>query len=113
MNTSRKTRITIAEEFSRYPAGRYQEDGDYNGTTFRKKHLVPALSKFDKVEIVFDGVAGFGSSFLEEAFGGLVRYEGFSKDQLDNKLIFIAPESELKDDVCLTEEFIKAAAEES
>ena len=112
MNVSKRNRIIIAKDFSRYPAGRYQEDGDFNGEIFRKNYLVPALKNFDKVEVVFDGVAGFGSSFLEEAFGGLVRHEGFSKDQLDSKLVLFASESELEDDVCLTKELIKAAYEE-
>ena len=112
MNTSKRNRINIAKDFSRYPAGRYQEDGDFNGEEFRKKYLVPALKNSDKVEVVFDGVAGFGSSFLEEAFGGLVRHEGFSKDQLDSKLVLLVSESELEDDVCLTKELIKTASEE-
>ena len=112
MNTSKRIRIIIAEEFSRYPAGRYLVDGDFNGEVFRKNHLVPALNDFDKVEVVFDGVAGFGSSFLEEAFGGLVRHEGFSKEQLDSKLVLLVSESELEDDVCLTKELIKTASEE-
>ena len=67
MNKSRNFRIVIAEDFSPYPAGRFPEDGNYNGEKFRKKYLVPALQNYDKVEVVFDGVAGFGSSFLEEA----------------------------------------------
>lgn len=113
MNNSHKTRIVIAEDFSRFPGGRFPEDGDYNGEKFRRKFLVPALKKFDKVEVVFDGVAGFGSSFLEEAFGGLVRSEGFNKRQLDNKLILIASEVELQDDLHLTKKFIKIAAEEN
>ena len=75
MNTGKTKRIAIAEAFSPYPAGRYLEDGKYNGTAFRREHLVPALREFDIVDVVFDGVAGFGSSFLEEAFGGLVRVD--------------------------------------
>ena len=112
MNPSHKTRIIIADEFSRYPAGRYQEDGKFNGTAFRKKCLVPALKKFDKVEVIFDGVAGFGTSFLEEAFGGLVRCEGYSKEQLDNKLVILATEPELEDDVSLAKSLLADAFEE-
>jgi len=33
--------------------------------------------------IVLDGARGYTSSFLEEAFGGLVRLKGFSREQLD------------------------------
>ena len=109
MSTSIKSRINIAEDFSRYPAGRYQEDGDFNGTTFRKKVLAPALNNFNKVEVNFDGVAGFGSSFLEEAFGGLVKCEGFTGEQLDGKLTIKASESGLQDDVLLTKALIEDA----
>ena len=38
-------RISVAQDFSRFPAGRYPEDGSFNGTTFRKDVLVPELSK--------------------------------------------------------------------
>ena len=109
MSTSIKSRIIIADDFSRYPAGRYPEDGDFNGTKFREKVLVPALNNFNNVEVNFDGVAGFGSSFLEEAFGGLVRCEGFTRQQLDSKLTIMASESELQDDVQLTKALIEDA----
>ncbi len=102
--------IKIAADFSRYPAGRFDEDGEFNGTKFRRKFLAPALKDSDRVEVIFDGVAGFGSSFLEEAFGGLVRCEGFTKEQLDIKLVISASESDLNDDVVLTKELIKNAA---
>lgn len=76
------TMINIAEEFSRYPGGRYVGDGDGNGTTFRTKFLVPVLKRGGEAIIVLDGAAGYPSSFLEEAFGGLVRCEGFTADQV-------------------------------
>ena len=62
--------IIIADEFSKYPAGRFTADGPYSGADFRDNILAPALQdeELDKVVVVFDGVAGFGSSFLEEAF---------------------------------------------
>lgn len=37
------------------------------------KDLVDHKDHNDKVTINFDGCYGFGTSFLEEAFGGLVR----------------------------------------
>lgn len=40
------------------------------------------------VEVDFDGISlAIGSSFLEEAFGGLVRKEGIDKDKLKKLLI--------------------------
>ncbi len=76
------TTIDVANEFSRWPAGRVRKDGRYSGERFRQEFLVPALKKQGIVTIKMDGAAGYGPSFLEEAFGGLVRKEGFNKDIL-------------------------------
>jgi len=78
--------ITIAEDYSDTPLGRFPEDGDFNGTRFREEFLCPALRREEKVVVVIDGVEGYGSSFLEEAFGGLVRKGYFTADQLRRKL---------------------------
>ena len=111
MNSGRTTRIVIAETFSPYPAGRFTDDGDFNGTTFRREHLVPALRDFDRVEVVFDGVAGFGSSFLEEAFGGLIREEGMEKEWLDRRLVLSTSEPDLNDDIELAKRWMEKAAD--
>lgn len=69
-------RISIARDFSPYPAGRVPEDGPFNGTTFRDEVLLPAFKKHGNVAVDFDGLFSCGSSFLEEAFGGLLRHGG-------------------------------------
>lgn len=92
-------RIDIAKDFSRVPAGRYLADGPYSGEGFRTNHLLPALNSADKVEICLDGVRGYGSSFLEEAFGGLVRLQLWNVDQLMQRLTLIS-----KDDPTVVEE---------
>lgn len=79
--------ISIAKDFSMYPAGRYYEDGPYSGQKFREEILFPALMAKDKVTVNIDGTRGFGSSFLEEAFGGLVRIHKLGKAELKSKLI--------------------------
>ena len=79
--------IHIAEDFSRVPAGRYRNDGPRSGEAFRRDHLAPALREADKVVVHLDGVEGYGSSFLEEAFGGLVRVDGFAGEKLRRSLI--------------------------
>jgi len=67
--------INVAEDFSKYPAGRYIKDGPYSGEAFRAL-LVASLNKgFTLVDM--KGTAGYGAGFLEEAFGGLVRVECF------------------------------------
>lgn len=78
--------LNIAKQFSRSPAGRYLTDGPYSGQAFRDKLLLPALQKSENVEVQLDGALGFGSSFLEEAFGGLVREAGLKAETLHAKL---------------------------
>lgn len=64
--------IRVAEDFHSAPLGRVTEDGPFNGTRFRREHLIPALKEHQRVRIILDG-AMMGSSFLEESFGGLAR----------------------------------------
>lgn len=77
--------IVIASQFSVYPGGRVDDDGPHNGTKFRTQFIIPALEcaiqNDDSVTIDFDGTRGYGSSFLDEAFGGLIRL-GYNKDQI-------------------------------
>lgn len=80
--------IDLATQFSPYPSGRFPSDGTFNGETFRDVILVPALNDakksthHEKVIVDIDGVRTFGSSFLEEAFGGLIRHNLFTKDDI-------------------------------
>ena len=74
--------ISIARDFSPSPAGRFPEDGPFNGEKFREEFLVPALREGGGVVVSLDDTNGFGSSFLEEAFGGLVRKHGFTQSEL-------------------------------
>ncbi|MGZ9809949.1 STAS-like domain-containing protein [Pseudoroseicyclus sp. H15] len=82
--------INLAE-FSRYPTGRDEVDAKYNGKKFRVEVLAPAiisaLERGVKVRVSLRGVMSFGSSFLEEAFGGLVRDRVATKEQLQTILI--------------------------
>ncbi|WP_313158317.1 STAS-like domain-containing protein [Kluyvera cryocrescens] len=60
------------KDFTKYPGPRYITLGDFSGEEFRDSILIPELVN-DDIIVNFDGVYGYGSSFLEEAFGGLVR----------------------------------------
>lgn len=84
--------LSIAEEFWPFPAGRVEADGPYNGEKFRKEYLLPALRASEEAGAVLivqlDGLKSCGSSFLESAFGGLVRYDGYTAKKLQ-KLIRI------------------------
>lgn len=79
--------ISIAKDFSVFPGGRVPEDGPFSGQEFRDKFLLPIFSGTEKVEIDFDNVRGYGSSFLEEAFGGLLR-KGIPLDKIRSQLTF-------------------------
>lgn len=86
------TKVSVAKDFSTVPIGRYYADGPVSGQAFRERLLVPALERQESVEVDFDGVEGYGSSFLEEAFGGLIREHGFSPAGLLDRLSFISTE---------------------
>lgn len=79
-------RINVARDFSKVPFGRYQQSGEFNGERFRREHLMPALLQFDVVVVELDGVLGYGSSFLDESFGGLVRTEGIQRAEIVRRL---------------------------
>ena len=85
-------KIDIAKDFSPVPLGRFPDDSPHNGTTFREQLLLPALKKASHVQVIFDGAEGFGSSFLEEAFGGLIRQEGWREADLLRQLDLISAE---------------------
>lgn len=78
--------INVASQFSPFPAGRFRSDGEFSGERFRDELLRPALERDTEVTVVLAGTKGYGSSFLEEAFGGLVRYGHFSADELSRRL---------------------------
>ena len=86
--------ISIARDFSRSPAGRHISDGPYSGERFRDQILVPALGQNTTVLVELDGTRGMGSSFLEEAFGGLLR-KGFRESELKRKLKLITRDPSL------------------
>ena len=98
-------RIELAKDFSRYPAGRYNEDGPYSGQAFREKFLEPNIDSEETITIVLDGARGYGSSFLEEAFGGLVR-KGFSPDLVNSKINIVSKDPTLKMEIA---DYIKNA----
>ena len=101
--------IDIGKDFSDTPWGRYDEDGPYNGTAFRNRHLIPALSSGDIVEVRIDTVEGYGSSFLEEAFGGLIREGHFTRETVLQKLRILCEDDDFNSYVLLINKYIKEA----
>lgn len=93
--TSDVVEIHVAKQFSRFPAGRFRVDGPNSGERFREEFLLPSLNKKQKTCIYLDNVLGYGSSFLEEAFGGLVRVHGFSEATLRDLLKLVSADDSL------------------
>ncbi|MBF1221595.1 MAG: STAS-like domain-containing protein [Haemophilus influenzae] len=60
-------------DFTLFPGPRYIKLGEYSGEWFREKVLIPLIKSDTCIILDLDGVAGYGSSFLEEAFGGCIR----------------------------------------
>lgn len=86
-----------------------RSDGPYSGERFRDEFLVPSLRAGRSVRINFDGARGYGSSFLEEAFGGLVRNGHMTADELLRRLNFVSDEDPTLIDEVLS--YIKKAGE--
>lgn len=89
-------KIKLCEDFSKYPSGRLIGEGDHSGEEFRDRVLI---SKFEEAErtndilqIDFDGCYGVGTSFLEEAFGGLARK--YHKKGILKRLKIVSTEDE-------------------
>ena len=80
--------IDVARDYTPFLGGRYVTDGPGNAEDFRKKFLVPLLQNGESAIIDLEGVFGFPASFFDEAFGGLVRDEGYPADRVLTLLKF-------------------------
>jgi hypothetical protein len=78
--------IDVAAQFSPYPFGRYPEHGPFNGQRFRDEFLLPALRRGARVVVDLTRARGVAPSFLEEAFGGLIR-AGLPIESVNRNLI--------------------------
>lgn len=90
--------ISIDTDFSPFPAGRYRNDGPNSGERFRDDLLAPAL-RMEETQVLLDGAVGFGSSFLEEAFGGLVRVARFTHSDLASRLKLVTKDPHLRTEI--------------
>lgn len=91
--------ISIAKDFTRFPSGRYVRNGETSGEAFRQKFLEPHLRDGQQVEVDLDGTVGYGSSFLEEAFGGLVRALRMPADRLLSMLKVVTTDETLREEI--------------
>lgn len=79
-------KIDLAADFSAHPFGRYRAHGPVSGERFREEHLVPALQRGADVLVDIDGTTGLSSSFLDEAFAGLIRAGVLTKQTFINRV---------------------------
>jgi len=106
MTTENIVRINVAEQFTKLPGARYKNLGPSSGEEFRERFLVDPLRKGYTVVVCLDGVRGYGSSFLEEAFGGVVRELGLD---IPDALARIKIETKMKSWALDVEEYIRLA----
>ena len=82
--------FNIGKEFSEDPAGRHYDDGPASGEHFRENYLLFRLQELAVDEvlhiIIDDGVEAYGSSFLTEAFAGIIKFGYLTKDELLSKI---------------------------
>lgn len=60
-------------DFTEFPGPRERKFGDFSGEEFRETILIPEIQYGEEFAVCLDNVFGYGSSFLEEAFAGLLR----------------------------------------
>lgn len=82
--------VLALSAFTRTPGPRFRSEGRFSGQEWREEHLLPAYAKAAAegrhLRVSLDGVVGFASSFLEEAFGGLVRARDEGPDVVASRL---------------------------
>lgn len=103
----------IATEFSTTPGPRFSDEGEFSGEKLRVDHLFPialdALSSGERILIDLDGTHGYLTSFLEEAFGGLIRVNDMKVNDLERIFEFKSLEEPyLVEDI---REYLKEAAD--
>lgn len=111
------TTIMVVEDFGPDLGGRYRSDGPRSGEAFRTALLIPrletAIGRNERLTVNFDDVSGIPTSFLEEAFGGMVRVRPeWSEALIRQHLAVEAPGNpSLAPLMALTWEYIRRAFE--
>lgn len=104
--------LKISKDFTTSPGPRYQSEGKFSGELFRNSVLYPAVAEAinsnHELVIDLDGTSGYGTSFLEESFGGLIRENHLSHSKLTAVLKFVSKEE--PDLITEIEEYMQDAA---
>lgn len=91
--------VSVAKDFTRFPAGRYKRNGATSGEAFRERFLEEPLRRGEDITVDLDGTVGYGSSFLDEAFGGVVRSLKVKAEFVLAHLTIKSVDSDLVDEV--------------
>lgn len=83
--------ISVARDFSLHPGPRFVRQGPFSGEAFRAV-LLDLLARHEKIYVDLDGTSGFGSSFLDEAFGGLISKAGMTAADVNRRVIVSSDE---------------------
>ncbi len=107
-------KLSIAKQYTRTPGPRYEKEGQFSGEKFRTELFFPLVRKAiqddSKIIVDLDGTHGYGTSFLEEIFGGLIRINKVSFDEIKKHVAIKSNEQDyLIDDV---NEYLTQAKEE-
>lgn len=94
METTDRREITVAR-FAGGPTPMSRRDGEKGGARFRDDVLWPALRDGGSVQVSLYGIPGYSSSFLDEAFGGLVRKHPDLGPGLRSRLEIVGPNRNL------------------
>jgi hypothetical protein len=108
-------KIKVSTDFTTAPGPRYAKEGQYSGEQFRTELLLPklreAISAKCSLEIDLDGTAGYGTSFLEESFGGLIREDKIDVETIRGTIKLVSKEQpDLIDEI---EEYLDDADKET
>jgi hypothetical protein len=104
-------KLDIGKDFYPDPGGRYYRNGIGSAEELREEYLKPlleALPEDYKLLVKLDnGVISYSSAFLSEAFGGLVFYEYFTPEFLQDKILLEYDDEEFSCDEDLIKELLQ------
>jgi hypothetical protein len=102
MGTPQRFALSVAEEFSKTPGPRTRAEGKHSAEEFLdtilERRFDEAVASESVLFVDLDGGYGYGTSFLEEAFGGLVRRKKNVQLVLDHLDFKSEEEPYLRDD---------------
>ena len=99
--------VSVARDFTRYPSGRYKRFSRTSGEEFRERFLLEPLRRGEPIVVDLDGTVGYGSSFLDEAFGGAARALRYPAERMFSLLTIKASDASLIEEI---REYVSDAA---